>query len=407
MNPEPLETLTDLMCHLGIQVLLFDETYEQIEQIDYGFRKKMLKDFDYQMIADSMRQHLQAGVYYSFQDDLTLQYFFFRFPKEAESVAGGQVLCLGPVFFHPMSQGNAFVIFEKYDIPSRYHQDFLEFFNRIPLFHPYEYWHQIIVFFLSRCGFSLKFSQIDIRTVKQFPSMDYHFFNPETSDVAFHSIAERYTWENKMINAVSAGNTQEALDAHYHFRQFRLIPRVPDPVRNQKNLMFTLNTLLRKAVEKAHIHPFHIDNLSRQFAIEIESSCTMEFLDSLPSTMIRKYCMLVNNYSRLSNSALIRTCLDYIDFHYNSELSLASLAAMNYVSPPYLSTQFKKETGITVTDYINQTRIRQSLLLLNASHYSIGEIAAQCGFSDANYFTRTFKKLLGKTPTAYRNEIQA
>lgn len=37
MNPEPLKTLTALMRHLGIQVLLFDETYEQIEQIDYGF----------------------------------------------------------------------------------------------------------------------------------------------------------------------------------------------------------------------------------------------------------------------------------------------------------------------------------------------------------------------------------
>ena len=329
MNPEPLKTLTALMRHLGIQVLLFDETYEQIEQIDYGFRQKILEDFDYQMIADSLRQYLEPGVYYSFQDDLTLQYFFFRFPKEAELMAEGQVLCLGPVFFHPISQKDAFAIFEKLAVPSRCHQDFLEFFNRIPLFRPYEYWYQTIVFFLNRCGFSLKFSQIDIRTIRQFPSTDYHFFNPETSDVAFHSIAERYTWENKMINAVSSGNTQEALDAHYHFRQFRLMPRVPDPVRNRKNLMFTLNTLLRKAVEKAHIHPFHIDNLSRQFAIEIESACTMELLDSLPSTMIRKYCMLVNNYSRLSNSALVRNCLDYIDFHYNSELSLASLAAMN------------------------------------------------------------------------------
>lgn len=184
------------------------------------------------------------------------------------------------------------------------------------------------------------------------------------------------------------------------------MPRVPDPVRDQKNLMFTLNTLLRKAVEQARVHPFHIDNLSRQLAIQIESSCTTGQLDALPNVMIRKYCLLVNNYSRLSCSELVRACMDYIDFHYSSELSLASLADMNFVSPAYLSSQFKKETGTTITDYINDTRIRQALVLLNASDFSIGEIAVQCGFGDANYFTRTFKKLLGKTPTVYRKGIR-
>ena len=406
MNPQPFQMLTALLRHLGIQVLLFGGDYEQIEQIDYGFRRKMLKDFDYQIIADAIKQYLEAGTYYSFQDDLMLQYFLFRFPEEAESTAGCQVLCMGPVLFRPMSQHKAASLLERLHIPSHCHQDFFEFFNRIPLIYSYDHWNHTIGFFLSQCGFSLKFRQIDTQTMSQLPSTDYHFLIPEEPDVAFRSIAERYMWENKIIAAVAAGNTQDALDAHYHFLQFRLMPRVPDPVRDQKNLMFTLNTLLRKAVEQARVHPFHIDNLSRQLAIQIESSCTTGQLDALPNVMIRKYCLLVNNYSRLSCSELVRACMDYIDFHYSSELSLASLADMNFASPAYLSSQFKKETGTTITDYINDTRIRQALVLLNASDFSIGEIAVQCGFGDANYFTRTFKKLLGKTPTVYRKGIR-
>ena len=49
--------------------------------------------------------------------------------------------------------------------------------------------------------------------------------------------------------------------------------------------------------------------------------------------------------------------------------------------------------------------IRQSMIFLNVSRMSVGEIASRVGFSDANYFTRTFKKVLGKTPKAYRDAI--
>lgn len=208
-----------------------------------------------------------------------------------------------------------------------------------------------------------------------------------------------------MLAAVAAGNFKRATDAHFHFRQYRLLPRVPDPVRNQKNLMITFNTLLRKTVQASQVHPLHIDNLSQQFAIQIESLLTLDQLRSLSVTMLRKYCLLVNNYSRQSYSQLVRSCMDYIDFHYNEALSLTILAQKNAVSASYLSGLFKKENGMTLTDYINTTRIRQALILLNTTSLSVGTIAARCGFPDSNYFTRTFKKYQGKTPKAYREFI--
>lgn len=76
------------------------------------------------------------------------------------------------------------------------------------------------------------------------------------------------------------------------------------------------------------------------------------------------------------------------------------------VTGSYLSTLFKKETGVTITDYINTTRIRQSLILLNSTNLSISEIAARCGFVDANYYSRIFKKFQGKTPKHYRESVQ-
>ena len=61
---------------------------------------------------------------------------------------------------------------------------------------------------------------------------------------------------------------------------------------------------------------------------------------------------------------------------------------------------------MTVTDCINKTRIRQALILLNTSELSIGDIASRCGFPDANYFSRVFRRQQGLSPKQYRDRIR-
>lgn len=406
MNVEQFEVMLSMCRFLGIQILVFDETYEQIEQIDFCFRKKMLSGFDYQTIIQQMEQYLEPGVCYLYEDDMSLHYSLLRFTKEDADASGFHTFCIGPILYQPLSRRFAIELVEKMKIPAQYQQDFVEHFNRIPIVPYYDLWNHLIAFFLQQCRITVKdLRQINADTIKDHPASDYQHLAPDMPDVALQAIEQRYQLENEMLEAVAAGNMQKALEVHYQFVQHKLLPRTADPVRDRKNIMFTFNTLLRKAVEQAKVHPLHIDNLSRQFAVQIETSLTMEQLHSLSTTMLRKYCMLVHNFSRRSYSPLVQTCMDYVDFHYSNDLSLAGLAAMCYVSPSYLSSLFKKEAGITITDYINGTRIRQSMIFLNVSRMSVGEIASRVGFSDANYFTRTFKKMLGQTPKAYRDAI--
>lgn len=406
MNVEQFEVMISMCRFLDIQILVFDENYEQIEQIDFCFRKKMLTGFDYQEIILQMEQHLEPGVCYLYEDDMSLHYFLLRFTEEDAAAANARMFCIGPILYQPLSRRFSIELVEKMNIPVRYQQDFIEHFNRIPIVPYYDLWNRLIMFFLQQSRITIKdLRQADTDTIRTNPASDYQYLAPDMPDVALQNIEQRYQLENELLTAVTAGNMQKALEVHYQFLQYKLLPRTADPVRDRKNIMFTFNTLLRKAVELAKVHPLHIDNLSRQFAIQIETALTVEQLQSLATTMLRKYCMLVNNYSRRSYSSLVQTCMDYVDFHYSNDLSLAGLAAMCYVSPSYLSSLFKKETGTTITDYINGTRIRQSMIFLNVSQMSVGEIASRVGFSDANYFTRTFKKVLGKTPKAYRDAI--
>lgn len=61
---------------------------------------------------------------------------------------------------------------------------------------------------------------------------------------------------------------------------------------------------------------------------------------------------------------------------------------------------------MTVTDFINRTRITHAIAKLAKSTLSIQDIAEQCGFTDGNYFTRTFRKVNGMTPNEYRISLK-
>ncbi|MCI8442436.1 MAG: helix-turn-helix transcriptional regulator [Provencibacterium sp.] len=399
MQVDLLEFMIELLRHRAIQVLLLEGDPRQAEKIDYGFRRRMAAGFDYARIPEQLQQMLQEGIQYFLKDDLGLFYTLFRFPQKSF-----RVLCIGPVLPRRMEGEHLFALMQEKEISPSYHRDFMEFYNRIPLIADVDAWNRKVNFCLEKLmGHPIPFKSGSLGHLL-LGHADYSL--PDMPDMALSLVEERYRWEDEMLAAVSTGNLELALEAHYRFKQYKLLPRTADPLRDRKNLLFTFNTLLRKSAQAGKVHPLHIDNLSTQFAIQIESTMTVEKLDALSVQMLRRYCMLVQNFSRRSHSRLIRSCMDAIDFHYSEEISLASLARDHCVSPSYLSALFKKETGSTITDYINTTRIRQALTLLNTSSLSIGVIAARCGFPDANYFTRIFKKYQQTTPKAYRERIR-
>jgi YesN/AraC family two-component response regulator len=102
---------------------------------------------------------------------------------------------------------------------------------------------------------------------------------------------------------------------------------------------------------------------------------------------------------------LIRKVITHIDFDLTADLSLKAQAQLLNVNPSYLSTLFKKETGVTLTEYVNRRRMDHALLLLNSTGMQIQLIAQHCGIPDVNYFTKTFKKMVGQTPKKYRDML--
>ena len=104
-------------------------------------------------------------------------------------------------------------------------------------------------------------------------------------------------------------------------------------------------------------------------------------------------------------SFLIQKIITRIDPDLTANLSLNALAEYFNVNASYLSALFRKETGTTLTEYVNKKRVEQGILLLNSTTLQIQTIASYCGIPDVNYFTKLFKRYYHKTPSEYRASI--
>ena len=215
-------------------------------------------------------------------------------------------------------------------------------------------------------------------------------------------LEERYEIENQFLKYVSVGNYNKSLAILNGINDFILENRAKTRLRDYKNYTIVLNTLLRKAAEHGAVHPIHIDNLSSSFAIKIEELHTIDQGIALCREMIRKYCLLVKKYSTKEYSFFIQKVIARIEADFTADQSLKTHAELLNLNPSYLSSLFKKETGMTLTEYVNQRRIEHGIFLLNSTNMQIQDVALNCGIPDINYFTRLFKKQIGKTPSEYK-----
>lgn len=100
--------------------------------------------------------------------------------------------------------------------------------------------------------------------------------------------------------------------------------------------------------------------------------------------------------------SVVTRARNYIDANFNRDLSLDEVSREVNISPYYFSKIFKDETGETFIEYLTQVRIAKAKDLLSHTNYSMKEICTMVGYADPNYFSRSFKKNVGVSPTEYK-----
>ena len=109
---------------------------------------------------------------------------------------------------------------------------------------------------------------------------------------------------------------------------------------------------------------------------------------------------------RHTENKTVQSVMDYINSYYSSITGLNDIASHAHISKEYLCQLFKKETGITVSHYLNGVRIQNACELLKKGETNILETAMLCGYNSSMYFCKMFKSIVNMTPKEYRKIIR-
>lgn len=99
---------------------------------------------------------------------------------------------------------------------------------------------------------------------------------------------------------------------------------------------------------------------------------------------------------------IISQSIEYVESHYTEEINLSKVAEVVGVSPTYLSSEFKKNTGISFVDFISVKRIQTAKDYLQSTDWSITDISFRVGYKNVTHFNYVFKKFVGNSPSQYR-----
>lgn len=115
--------------------------------------------------------------------------------------------------------------------------------------------------------------------------------------------------------------------------------------------------------------------------------------------------IIVLGISKSDKSKYVSEAMDYISDNYNnSDLAIGDIARHMEISEGHLIHLFKKETGCTLLNYITQYRTEKAKILLSDYKARVYEVAEMVGYKDNTYFSSTFKKIVGVTPSEYQNK---
>ena len=398
-----LRFLQNILGNMHIHTSILQEPFENAFLHDFGIRQLVYPNIDYVSYIQKFCQTRNSCVIYKAYDEFHFNYLILKLFDNKEDC-----LLIGPYTLIPWNEQILLNKVQEFHISPEIYPHFRNCYEKVPLVTDSSFLFNLVNTFAATIWGSMDaFSIVDLENF--YPTEELSgtsdFYDPKELFRSMEHVERRFNAEAEFMQIVSHGQLHK-IEMYANMIDIQGTEiRLADRVRNAKNYAIIMNTLLRKAAENGSVHPVHIDKLSSDFAKKIELQTSEKGVSTLIKEMARKYTLLVKNHSLQGYSTLVRRVLIHIDTDLAGDLSLNTQAKLLDVNPSYLSTVFKKETGHTLTEYVTAKRIEHAVFLLNTTKMQIQTIAQYCGIPDICYFTKTFKKIIGKTPTEYRNML--
>lgn len=370
--------------------------------MDQGLRRDILGNTALTEQMNELAAALEPGTVYHFRDSFLLRYAGALLPD-------GRLGFVGPVLFEEMTAQRFEEQFRKLALPERAREPLRNYYRgvcQLPTEGIFDRLLDAVADAVYGPG-NYRSVRGEAELIDEWRELCGGISVPDRPVISTRHIQERYAVENAMLNAVAAGAEEAALKHFTRLLDIGVPKRLDNELRDAKDLVIAMNTLLRKTAEQAGVHPAQIDSRSNNNVVRVEQAVSVHQCEALGRRIVAGYCEIVREVGVRTKSLPIRMVISRVNGDLTADLSLKTLAQELNVSASYLSTLFRREIGMPLTEYVNACRITQAKRLLLASELPIKDIALRCGLSDMYYFSRLFKRMTGTTPRAFRDMREA
>lgn len=313
--------------------------------------------------------------------------------------AGLRVIA-GPVINDKLHEGSINNIIRLNKLPIKIKSKLMNYYDSLPVLDTNRYYY---------CGRLLEFifgysaSEVSgAASENEGISISDEYFSEliKNRETLFHH--PPYFLEQEMLSKIKSGNLKETMSALHEINSLKRTRLSKDAIRSVKNSLICSITIFTRAAIEGGVLPEAAFTLSDSLILAIEEMNSLNELVYYEYTAAEQFIKIVQDLSKSKYSNIIQQAVSYIYKNLTNRLNLRIIADAVYVHPNYLSTLFRKEVGMSLSDYIMKTRVEEAKYYIRYTNTKISEIAAFYQFCNQSYFIQVFRKYTGFTPNEYR-----
>lgn len=397
MNIDLVDAFRALAKAYSFNVTVVTPPFTELEQFDYGLRKSVNPGFDFSLLGQQLLRKMPSKTFVIATDEMECSYGAFTLPDSPNTV----YLC-GPVVCAPITDDTLLRFREQYGeetmlIAARY-------YNGIQTVDSSASLSAMLGLYSTVCPDS-RLERVEATSffhISLLPPLERQRETVVTQ-MEDDLCRQKSLLEGQLMNAIATGDSKLATTLLSSLETYSVPDILRSPLVNLKIQMLSVNAMCRLAANRVpSVHPVYAEKLYQHYTAEAEHVSNLKEMTRAINHMVYAYCECVQTHSLQDYSPLIQRVVNYIQLHPEEDMSLRYFARTCNISSSYLSNLFRRETGVTLTEFINRCRVDKAAILLQYTDQSIAQVGEQVGFLDENYFTRIFKKVKGIPPTVYR-----
>lgn len=212
-------------------------------------------------------------------------------------------------------------------------------------------------------------------------------------------------FENTMLQCVEEGDSEKLLELFKKQSPGNIGKTSKNALRQTKNTFIVTATLVSRAAIRGGLDLEEAMTMSDLYIQRSEPMHSVEQVLMLNFEMVTTYCRRVAEaIAQGPRSKFVRSISGYIKAHISEPIKIEQICDAFFMSRSWLTARFKEDTGMTISDFIMEEKIKEAKRMLSSSNCPVVEISNALGFSSQSHFQNAFKRSVGMTPKQFRNK---